>query len=204
MRGVLLLLVALGLVLQILEGMLPPLLPLPGAKIGLANLATLVALFVLGPWEALAVNLLRCLLGGLLRGSFVGLTISLAAGTAATLVMMAVYEAKPPGITITGLSMAGAVSHNAAQLGVAMWLVGFPGLVNYLPLLLLLALPTGFLIGVLARRLLLSLGPRPYLSAAPALHVHPQVHQGEIGQAGPYTAHPASLKERVPGGAISK
>ncbi|MGQ9474539.1 MAG: Gx transporter family protein [Actinomycetota bacterium] len=197
------LLVALGLILQILEGMLPPLLPLPGAKIGLANLATLVALFVLGPWEALAVNVLRCLLGGLLRGSFVGLTISLAAGTAATLAMMAVYETKPPGITITGLSMAGAVSHNAAQLGVAMWLVGFPGLVNYLPFLLLLALPTGFLIGALARRLLLSLGPRPYLSAAPALHAHPQDHHGEIGQEGPATAYLSYLKERKPGGAIS-
>ncbi|MBC7253669.1 MAG: Gx transporter family protein [Actinobacteria bacterium] len=152
------LLVTLGLVLQILEGMLPPILPLPGVKLGLANLATLIALFTLGPWEALAVNLLRCLLGGLLRGSFVGLTISLSAGTAATLVMAAVYLIKPPFMTLTGLSIAGAVSHNAAQLGVAVWLVGFPGLVNYLPILLLLALPTGFLIGLLARRLLLSLG----------------------------------------------
>lgn len=152
------LLVTLGLVLQILEGMLPPLLPLPGAKLGLANLATLVALFLLGPWEALAVNLLRCLLGGLLRGSFVGLTISLAAGTAATLVMMAIYVCRPPGLTLTGLSIAGAVTHNAAQLGVAMWLVGFPGLRHYLPYLMLLALPTGFLVGILARVLLLSLG----------------------------------------------
>lgn len=152
------LLVALGLVLQILEGMLPPILPLPGAKLGLANLATLVALFSMGPWEALAVNFLRCLLGGLLRGSFVGLTISLSAGTAATLVMILIYLARPPGITLTGMSIAGAVSHNAAQLGVAIWLVGFSGLRYYLPYLLLLAVPTGFFIGISARRLLLSLG----------------------------------------------
>ncbi len=155
------LLVTLGLVLQILEGMLPPVLPLPGAKLGLANLATIVALVSLGPWEALAVNILRCLLGGLLRGSFVGLTISLAAGTAATLVMIALYLARPPALSLTGVSIAGAVSHNAAQLGVAMWLVGFPGLYRYLPYLLLLAVPTGFFIGVIARRLLLALRAGP-------------------------------------------
>lgn len=151
------LLVALGLVLQILEGMLPPVLPLPGAKLGLANLATIIALVSLGTWEALAVNVLRCLLGGLLRGSFIGLTLSLAAGTAATLVMAAVRAARIPGVSLTGMSVAGAVTHNAAQLGVAMWLVGFPGLRHYLPYLLLIAVPTGFLIGVVARRLLLAL-----------------------------------------------
>ncbi len=153
------LLVALGLVLQIIEGTVPPILPLPGAKLGLANLATVMALVVLGPWEALAVNLLRCLLGGLLRGSFIGLTLSLGAGTAATLAMAFFYTVQPRLLSLTGVSIAGAVTHNAAQLGVAMWLVGFPGLRHYLPYLLLVALPTGFFIGVAARRLLLSLGP---------------------------------------------
>lgn len=150
-------LVALGLVLQIVEGTIPPILPLPGAKLGLANLATVIALVAMGPWEALAVNVLRCLLGGLLRGSFVGLTISLAAGTAATLVMAVLYAAALPSLSITGVSVAGAVTHNAAQLGVAMWLVGFPGLRYYLPYLLLIALPTGVFIGVAARRLALAL-----------------------------------------------
>lgn len=152
------LLVALGLVLQIIEGTIPPILPLPGAKLGLANLATVIALVTLGPWEALVVNVLRCLLGGLLRGSFIGLTLSLTAGTAATLVMAALYSLGPRVLSLTGISIAGAVTHNAAQLAVAMWLVGFPGLKHYLPYLLLIALPTGFFIGIAARRLVLSLG----------------------------------------------
>jgi len=152
------LLVALGLVLQIVEGTIPPILPLPGAKLGLANLATVIALVVLGPWEALAVNVLRCLLGGLLRGSFIGLTLSLAAGTAATLVMALLYTMRPRVLSLTGVSIAGAVTHNAVQLAVAIWLVGFPGLRYYLPYLLLVALPTGFFIGLAARRLVLSLG----------------------------------------------
>lgn len=152
------LLVALGLVLQIVEGTIPPILPLPGARLGLANLATVIALVTLGPWEALAVNVLRCLLGGLLRGSFIGLTLSLTAGTAATLVMAALYGLGPRALSLTGVSIAGAVTHNAVQLAVAMWLVGFPGLKHYLPYLLLVALPTGFFIGIAARRLTLSLG----------------------------------------------
>jgi heptaprenyl diphosphate synthase len=150
-------LVALGLILQIIEGSLPPLLPLPGAKLGLANLATVVALFYLGPVEAVAVNVMRCLLGGLLRGSFIGLTISLGAGTAAALVMVFFYLLLFPPLSITGISMAGAVAHNAAQLGIAVLLVGFPGLGYYLPFLLLLALPTGFFIGLVSHRLALSL-----------------------------------------------
>lgn len=152
------LLVALGLVLQIIEGTIPPILPLPGARLGLANLATVIALVTLGPWEALVVNVLRCLLGGLLRGSFIGLTLSLTAGTAATLVMAALYGLPPRALSLTGVSIAGAVTHNAVQLAVAMWLVGFPGMKYYLPYLLLIALPTGFFIGISARRLILSLG----------------------------------------------
>lgn len=171
------LMVALGLVLQILEGALPPLFPLPGAKLGLANLATVITLVVMGPGEALAVNLLRCLLGGLLRGSFVGLTISTAAGTAATLVMILLYRLRPPAMTLTGISVAGAVSHNAAQLGVAMWLVGFPGLRYYLPYLLLLALPTGFLVGLVARKLIVALE---------AVLASPHPEEG-LRQAGPPT-----------------
>ncbi len=151
------LLVALGLVLQIIEGTIPPILPLPGAKLGLANLATVIALVVLGPWEALGVNVLRCLLGGLLRGSFIGLTLSLTGGTAATLVMIALYGLAPRPLSLTGISIAGAVTHNAVQLWVAMLLVGFSGLKHYLPYLLLIALPTGFLIGIAARRLALAI-----------------------------------------------
>ena len=152
------LLVALGLALQIIEGTLPPILPVPGAKLGLANLATVIALVLLGPWEAMAVTILRCLLGGLLRGSFIGLTMSLSAGITATLVMDALYVFGSPFISLTGVSIAGAVTHNATQLLVAMWLVGFPGLRHYLPWLLLLALPTGFVVGIASRRLALALG----------------------------------------------
>jgi len=143
----------MGLVLQLVESSLPPLLPIPGARLGLANLATVIALFFLGPAEALEVTLMRVLLGGLLRGSLVGLALGMSGGLAAWAVMTALYMLYPSPFSITGLSIAGAAAHNAAQLGMAILLVDFTGLWHYLPYLLLVAVPTGFFIGVTARRL---------------------------------------------------
>ncbi len=146
-------LVALGLVLQIVESALPPLLPVPGARLGLANLATLMALLMLGPAEAFEVAAVRCLLGGLLRGSVVGLMMSFTGGMAATAVMCLLYMMPGQLFSINGISIAGAVTHNATQLAVAMLIVRFAGLINYLPWLLLIAIPTGLFIGITARQL---------------------------------------------------
>lgn len=147
------LLVAVGLVLQIVEGSLPPLLPIPGAKLGLANLATVIALFFLGPAEALEVTALRTLLGGLLRGSVVGMALGMSGGLAAWSAMSLLYLLHPTPFSITGVSVAGAAAHNAAQLWMAVLLVNFSGLWRYLPYLLLAAVPTGLFVGVVARRL---------------------------------------------------
>ncbi len=89
------LLVAIGLVLQLVESSLPPLLPIPGAKLGLANLATVIALFFLGPVEALEVTVLRTILGGLLRGSLIGLALGMSGGLAAWCVMTAALSHLP-------------------------------------------------------------------------------------------------------------
>ena len=147
------LLISLGLVLQIFESALPPLLPIPGAKLGLANLATVIALFYLGPLEALEVTVMRTLLGGMLRGSLVGLLLSTGGGAAAWCVMTALYLFLPAAFSVTGLSVAGAAAHNTAQLFLAVLLVGFAGLWRYLPYLLLVAVPTGCFIGAVAGRL---------------------------------------------------
>ncbi|MHB8780058.1 MAG: Gx transporter family protein [Candidatus Geothermincolia bacterium] len=152
-------LVALGLVLQIVESSLPPLLPVPGAKLGLANLATLMALLLLGPAAAFEVTAVRCLLGALLRGSAVGLALSLSAGLAATAAMSLLFLMPGSPFSITGISIAGAAVHNATQLAVAIAIVQFAGLLGYLPYLLLIALPTGFFIGLTARRLWTALEP---------------------------------------------
>lgn len=151
------LLVSVGLVLSIIESMFPPLLPVPGARLGLANIATVIALYVLGPRMALEVAVLRSLLSGLIRGSVVGLFLGVAGGLASTIIMVLLFAAAGRYVTVVGVSVAGAVSHNAAQIAAAYLLVGQAALFYFLPLLVLLAVPTGLFVGFASRRVASSL-----------------------------------------------
>jgi heptaprenyl diphosphate synthase len=133
------------------------LLPVPGAKLGLANIATVIALYVFGPEMALEVTVLRCIVGGLLRGSVVGLFLSLSAGLASTLVMIVLYLVADRYLSIIGVSVAGAVTHNAAQLAAAYLLVQQAALFYYLPYLIIISVPTGLFVGFASRRVAFSL-----------------------------------------------
>lgn len=159
------LLVSIGLVLGIIESMFPPLLPVPGAKLGLANIATVIALYLFGPRMALEVTVLRSLLGGLLRGSVVGLFLSFSGAVASTLVMIAVYLLLDRYLSIIGVSVTGALTHNVVQLAAAFLLVQHAALFYYLPYLVLISVPTGLFVGFASRRVAdslhgLSLAPR--------------------------------------------
>jgi heptaprenyl diphosphate synthase len=145
------------LVLSIIESTFPPLLPVPGAKLGLANIATVIALYAFGPGMALEVTVLRCIVGGLLRGSVVGLFLSLSAGLASTLVMIILYLIADRYLSVIGVSVAGAVTHNAAQLAAAYLLVQHAALFYYLPYLIVISVPTGLFVGFASRRVALSL-----------------------------------------------
>jgi heptaprenyl diphosphate synthase len=151
------LLVSIGLVLSIIESTFPPLLPLPGARLGLANIATVIALYLFGPSMALEVTVLRCVIGGLLRGSVVGLFLSFSGGLVSTLVMIVLYILPGDRMSIIGVSVAGAVAHNATQLAAAFLLVGHASLFNFLPYLTLIAVPTGLFVGFCSRRVANSL-----------------------------------------------
>jgi heptaprenyl diphosphate synthase len=146
------LLVSLGLVLSVIEASLPPLLPVPGAKLGLANIATVIALYLFGPGMALEVTVIRATLGGLLRGSVVGLVLSLSGGIASTLMMILLYVTLKRFMSVIGVSVAGAVTHNVFQLAAAYLLVRQPALFYYLPYLILAAVPTGLFVGLASRR----------------------------------------------------
>jgi heptaprenyl diphosphate synthase len=151
------LLVSIGLVLSIIESSFPPLLPVPGAKLGLANIATVIALYTFGPSMALEVTVLRCILGGLLRGSVVGLILSLSGGLASTLVMIALFLLADRFLSVIGVSVAGAVTHNVAQLAAAYLFVAQVALFYYLPYLIIISVPTGLFVGFASRRVALSL-----------------------------------------------
>jgi heptaprenyl diphosphate synthase len=158
------LLVSVGLVLSIIESAFPPLLPIPGAKLGLANIATVIALYLFGAGMALEVTILRSLIAGLLRGSVVGLFLSFSGGLVSTLVMIALFLVFDDTFSVVGVSVAGAVTHNVVQLLAAYLLVRHAALFFYMPYLILIAVPTGLFVGFASRRVTLSLQGLPLQS----------------------------------------
>ncbi|HHY92926.1 MAG TPA: Gx transporter family protein [Firmicutes bacterium] len=146
------LLVAGGTALHVFEGLLPALSALPGAKLGLANLVTLLALALYGPGATGWVVSLRVLLGSLLSGTLLTTTffLSLAGAVGSTLVMILAFRFGRGTLSLLGISVLGAVAHNLSQLLMAAFLIQHLGIFFYLPYLLLFALPTGCFIGITA------------------------------------------------------
>lgn len=141
-------LTGLGTVLHVVESFLPPPVPLPGVKIGLANVVTLVALFLLSEKEAFCVSLLRIILGSLLSGTFLGVTFFLSfGGGVSSFVTMCLARRK--NVSPFWVSIMGALFHNFGQWLVASLYIQSSVLLFYLPLLLLFAFPAGAFVGYL-------------------------------------------------------
>ena len=139
-------LTALALALSVAEGLVPLtiLFPLPGLRLGLANLVTTYALCRLSGREALLILVSRCLLGALLGGNLMALAFSLTGGLLA-LVMAALVRC--PFLSLFGVSIAGAAAHNTGQILAAMAVLGSRAPLVYLPPLLLCSLVTGAVTG---------------------------------------------------------
>lgn len=143
-------LTALALGLSTLENLFPVslLVPLPGVKLGLANIVTVFALYQLGAVPALVILVARCLLGSLFAGNASALLFSLMGGIGAMLVMIALRRVR--GLSVYGVSIAGAAVHNIGQIGAAMIVLGGTAVLGYLPVLLGVSLLTGTLTGFVA------------------------------------------------------
>ena len=139
---------ALALVFGYIEHLLPLPIGIPGVKLGLANLITLLLLYLTDKRTACSVNLLRILVSGLLFGSAVSLAYSLAGGLLSFLVMALAMRSRRLGIL--GVSILGGLSHNIGQMAVAALLLTEARLLLYLPVLLLAGTLTGALLGLCA------------------------------------------------------
>ncbi len=135
-------LVALALALSYTERFIPlqMVIPFPGVKLGLANIATLVALYALGWQKTIPIVVVRCFLGALF-GGLTGILFSLTGGLLSLGVMAACK--KIPVFSIYGVSILGAAAHNIGQIFAAMALMGSVYVWAYLPYLLLIAIFTG-------------------------------------------------------------
>ena len=144
-------LAALALALSYMESFFPLTLivPLPGVKLGLANIVTLYALYAIGFPSALAILLVRCTLGALF------------AGNASALFVMALLS-KSKKLSIFGVSIAGAAAHNCGQVCAALMTLGSTAPLYYLPFLLLVSLFTGALSGLITAFLFRAMAHTPY------------------------------------------
>ena len=143
-------LTALALGLSTLENLFPVslLVPLPGIKLGLANIVTVFALYRLGAPFALAILVARCLLGAMFAGNVSALLFSLMGGVLAMLTMIVLRRVR--GLSVYGVSIAGAAAHNIGQICAAMVVLGGTAVLGYLPVLLGVSLITGTLTGFVA------------------------------------------------------
>lgn len=140
-------LTALALGLSTLENLFPIslIVPLPGVKLGLANIVTVFALYELGASWALTILFARCLLGSLFAGNASALIFSLLGGLTAMLVMIGLTKWRA--LSIYGVSIGGAASHNIGQMAAAVITLGNTMVLGYLPFLLAVSLFTGLLTG---------------------------------------------------------
>ncbi|HHU31742.1 MAG: Gx transporter family protein [Zhaonellaceae bacterium] len=145
-------LVSTALVLYLIEAMLPNPFPLPGVKLGLANIVNLLTLAHFGLGEGLFVAVIRVLLGSLIGGTFTGpaFIISFVASLLSTLAMYFFLRLEKV-FSLISVSIVGAITHNLAQLLVVSILIGTFNIYYYLPFLLILALPVGISTGYMAQ-----------------------------------------------------
>jgi len=137
--------------LGIIDSMIPR--PVPFLKIGLANVASVVAVMRYGYLRTLELNIIRAFAVALITGVTATPTfvLSLSGAVASATVMAAVYRAFPGRISITGMSVAGSVSSLWAQLIAASFILYRLPLRNILPLLTLWGIVSGMVVGVMAQ-----------------------------------------------------
>ena len=143
---------ALALIFSYVELLIPINFGIPGAKLGLANLMTVLVLYKMGIKEALALSMTRIILSGFMFGNLFGILYSLSGGLLSFLVM--VLLKKSDRFSVAGVSIGGGAAHNIGQLLVAMVVVQTYHVVYYLPVLLLAGEVTGLLIGLVAKEVL--------------------------------------------------
>ena len=150
------LLTAIALTIFVIEAQIPAPVPVPGVKLGLANIITLITMCLLGKKEAGAVLLMRVLMGAVFAGSPSTLLFSAMGGLFAFLVMCLTVGSFGENRLWIVSALAG-IAHNAGQLLACVWVVKTPGVFAYAPILAASGVVTGVFTGFAAQSLLKAL-----------------------------------------------
>lgn len=138
---------SLCLILGFFENLIPPLVSIPGVKIGLSNLPVLLCLLCFGNIDALLLTIIKAVLSGFLFGSLSTILFSLSGAILSCLIMILLKQCK---IFHTPLiSASGAIMHNVGQIVVAWLAMDSINIFYYLPVLIISGLITGIIIGII-------------------------------------------------------
>ncbi len=148
------LLIAQAIILNYVETILGFNLGIPGAKLGLANIITLIALFTLPFKDVVFVVFVRNMLVSAMFGSLYVFIYSICGGLLSLFAMYLLLKVSKKRISIFAVSISGAIAHNIGQLLVASFVISSLKIMVYLPFLVLIAIPTGLAIGIASKTLL--------------------------------------------------
>ena len=151
------LLIALAFIFSYIEALIPMPVPVPGVKLGLANLVNVVGLYTVGIVGTAAVSLIRIVLVGFTFSNPASMMYSLAGGFF-SLAVMALAK-KSGWFGKAGVSILGGIFHNIGQLTVAMYVTGTGGVFTYLPVLLVAGVITGGVVGLLGGMIVERISP---------------------------------------------
>lgn len=165
---------AVAVVLGFVEAMLPvqTILPIPGAKLGLANVMILACLYFLNGRDALTLVILKTLLMTLMLGTFSAFLFSFLGSLFSFMVMYAILKIGRDNVSLIGISVVGGAAHNAGQLTAAYIVFGTANIFYYLPVLLITGVITGIFIGIAVKYIVAALAKLPLFdSLAPQIGV---------------------------------
>ncbi len=140
-------LISNAILLGLLDTFIPIPLPIPGAKIGLANIITIIAICFLSYKDVMFIVVLRCVSLAFFTRGIVSLVFSLSAGLFSASIMWFLYKKTKNIFSIKGLSMVGAIVHSIVQITVASIIMKENIIFYYFPVLLILAIITGLING---------------------------------------------------------
>lgn len=145
-------LISLAVVLSFIERLIPLnlIVPMPGIKLGFANIVTMFALFCVDIPSAIIITILRCILSSLLFGGMTSLLYSLSGAFLALIAMILLKLGYNKVFTLLGISIGGAAAHNIGQILMASIMMKNFAIFAYLPILLLASLVTGLITAIIA------------------------------------------------------
>ncbi len=144
---------AIAIVLNIIESAIP-VIPVPGAKLGFANVVTLIVLYVYSFKDSSIITLSRVFLVALLTGKLLGPVFYMSfSGSVLAMLAMGLFK-KSNFFGILGVSVLGSVFHCIGQVIGGYFVIGSTAIILYLPIMLFLSIPAGVVTGLIAQRFL--------------------------------------------------